>query len=599
MQELDDNALLREYIERGSEAAFASLVERHVNMVYSVALRRTGDARQAEEITQAVFVILAKKSRQLGKYHSLSGWLYQTAQLTALTHIRGEIRRARREQEAYVQTLVNEKEPDVWAQIAPLLEDAMTGLNETDRHAIVLRFFDGKSMREVGTALGRNENAAKMRVNRAVEKLQQFFLKRGVTSTAETLTRAISTHSVQPAPLALAKTVTAIALAKGTIASVSTVALAKTTLFALTMKTKIIVASAIVTVIIAALIIGAGTYYIRHVDDSVSHITLPVLLANTHSRRDANDPFFDIDVDPNMMRTSTSAPAIHIKGPTNPNSPLTPNTPPDAAQQKAGNSSSIGYVIAKGSPLLGKRVSVTGWLKTSDVENWAAAYMCIYVKGKGFSRFDGMYDRPMTGTKDWQQIELVTDVPNEPCILFVGPDLYGPGEMWGDDFQIALASPDEPVTDDRSWHIWQDSMDYTVTTDTANEHQGNPSVCLAYTPSDTPPRGIFMWWGKSIRVPDSEAYLGHTLQMTGWVKTENVSGHIEPTIKVRASNGRILVNDNMVKDHRTLKGTSDWTPFTVTCQVPQQTSKIDAGLVFWGTGKVWIDTNSIDFEIVK
>jgi RNA polymerase sigma factor (sigma-70 family) len=598
MQELEDNTLLREYVERGSEEAFASLVERHVNKVYSVALRRTGDARQAEEITQAVFIILAKKSGQLGKYHSLSGWLYQTAQLAALTHIRGEIRRVRREQEAYMQTLVNEKDLDTWAQIAPLLEDAMAALNEADRHAIVLRFFDGKSMREVGAALGRNENAAKMRVNRAVEKLQQFFFKRGVTSTAETLTRAISTHSVQPAPIALAKTITAVALAKSTVASISTISLTKTTLTALAMKTKIMVVSAVVTVIIAALIIGAGTYYIRHVDYSVPHITLPVLLANTHSRRDANDPFFDIDVDSSMMRTSTSAPAIHIKGPTTPNSPLALNPPSDAAQQKAGNSSSIGYVIDRGSPLLGKRISVTGWLKTSDVQNWAAAYMCIYIKGKGFSRFDGMYDRPITGTKDWQQIELVTDVPNEPCILFVGPDLYGSGEMWGDDFQIALASPDEPVTDDRSWHIWQDSMDYTVTTDTANGHEGNPSVCLAYTSSDTPPRGIFMWWGKSIRVPESKSYLGHTVQMTGWIKTENVSGNIEPTIKVRASSGRILVNDDMVKDH-SLKGTRDWTPFTVTCKVPPQTSKIDAGLIFWGIGKVWIDANSIDFEVVK
>src|ERR1017187_8948565 len=99
MQELDDIALLRQYAERDSEEAFATLVERHINKVYSVALRLTGNPDQAEEITQAVFVILAGKSRHLGRRVILSGWLYQTARLTAVTYIRGEIRRARREQE--------------------------------------------------------------------------------------------------------------------------------------------------------------------------------------------------------------------------------------------------------------------------------------------------------------------------------------------------------------------------------------------------------------------------------------------------------------------------------------------------------------------
>src|ERR1039457_7055163 len=113
MQEMDDNALLREYIERDSEEAFAALVTRHVNKVYSVALRLTGNPHSAEEITQAVFVILAKKSRHLGRRVILSGWLYQTARLTAVTFIRSGIRRARREQEAYMQTLSNENQSDV------------------------------------------------------------------------------------------------------------------------------------------------------------------------------------------------------------------------------------------------------------------------------------------------------------------------------------------------------------------------------------------------------------------------------------------------------------------------------------------------------
>src|SRR4249920_408721 len=116
MQEFDDISLLHEYVAHGSEEAFAALVTRHVNKVYSVALRHTGNPHQAEEITQAVFVILARKSSQLGKGVVLEGWLHQTARLTALAFIRSEMRRARREQEAYMQTVSNESEPDVWKQ---------------------------------------------------------------------------------------------------------------------------------------------------------------------------------------------------------------------------------------------------------------------------------------------------------------------------------------------------------------------------------------------------------------------------------------------------------------------------------------------------
>jgi RNA polymerase sigma factor (sigma-70 family) len=227
MQELDDIVLLRQYTKQNSEEAFAALVARHVNKVYSVALRHTRNPHQAEEITQAVFVILARKSLHLSKRVILEGWLYQTARLTAVTFIRGEIRRVRREQEAHTQALLNEDESDVWTQIAPLLDVAMAGLNENDRHAVVLRFFYGKSMKEVGAALGGSEDAAKMRLNRAVEKLRGFFTKRGVVLSAAVLTTAISANSVQAAPTVLAQTATAVAFAKGATASGSTLTLVK------------------------------------------------------------------------------------------------------------------------------------------------------------------------------------------------------------------------------------------------------------------------------------------------------------------------------------------------------------------------------------
>jgi RNA polymerase sigma factor (sigma-70 family) len=256
MQELDDNALLREYAESNSEEAFATLVTRHINKVYSVALRQTRNPRQAEEITQAVFVILARKSRQLGKRVILAGWLYQTARLTAVTFIRGEIRRTHREQEAYMQNILNENDSEIWTHIAPLLDAAMAELNETDRHAVVLRYFDGKSMRDVGGALGASEEAAKKRVNRAVEKLQKFFRKRGIDSTTATLTEGISAHSVLAAPAALAKSATLLAIGQGAAASGPTLTLIKGVLKAMAWaKMKFAVAVSVG----ALLAVGGGT----------------------------------------------------------------------------------------------------------------------------------------------------------------------------------------------------------------------------------------------------------------------------------------------------------------------------------------------------
>ena len=242
MHELDDHDLLRQYVEQNSEAAFAALVTRHVDKVYSTALRHTRNAHAAEEITQAVFVILAKKSGRLGAKVILSGWLYETARLTALTYIRSEIRRARREQEAHMQITLNKIDSEAWPHIAPLLDEALAKLSAADRHAVVLRYFDGKSLGEVGAALGASEGAAKKRVTRAVEKLRRFFTKRGVTLTATVLTAAISANSVQAAPLGVAATVTATA-AKGAVVSGSTLTLIKGVLkFMAWMKMKTAVA---------------------------------------------------------------------------------------------------------------------------------------------------------------------------------------------------------------------------------------------------------------------------------------------------------------------------------------------------------------------
>jgi RNA polymerase sigma factor (sigma-70 family) len=228
MAEPTDIALLRDYTLRNSEEAFTTLVQRHIRLVYSVALRQLGNTHQAEEVTQVVFIILARKAAGFRSGTMLTGWLYQTARLTTANFLRSERRRHRREQEAHMQSEIHESHAEpVWQGLAPLLDEAMGHLGAKERNAILLRYFEGRTFSEVAVALDSNETAVQKRINRAVGKLQTFFARRGVKVAAGVLVGVVSANSLQAAPAGLAASVATAAAAKGAAAGGSTLALVK------------------------------------------------------------------------------------------------------------------------------------------------------------------------------------------------------------------------------------------------------------------------------------------------------------------------------------------------------------------------------------
>ncbi|MBX3743958.1 MAG: sigma-70 family RNA polymerase sigma factor [Verrucomicrobiae bacterium] len=214
-----DQELVDSYVRNGSEEAFRALVTRHVNLVYAAALRQVGDSNLAEEIVQNVFVALARKAPRLVGHATLAGWLHRTAILEAKAVIRAELRRRRREEAAVrLASVVPQAGDPADPDLVPLLDEALLHLRENDRLAVVLRYLEKRSLREVGAVLGVDEDAARKRVSRALERLSTYFRSQGWAVPVAKSVAVLGQASVQAAPAELAVAATTAGLSAGNVA---------------------------------------------------------------------------------------------------------------------------------------------------------------------------------------------------------------------------------------------------------------------------------------------------------------------------------------------------------------------------------------------
>lgn len=218
---MNTSELLANYRKTGSDAAFTNLLRRYTNLVYSVAKRRLADQCLAEDVTQTVFTRLAKSPPTIKSDGELAAWLHRTTTHVAIDVWRSETRRHRREQQvASMQTLPAE-DARLWEELTPHLDEALNQLADDDRQAVLLRFFEQKPMRDIGDILGVSEDAAKMRVSRAIDRLRNQLSLRGITCSGLILATVLAQRAVEAAPAHLFSSLSAIKLSAPTAAGVA------------------------------------------------------------------------------------------------------------------------------------------------------------------------------------------------------------------------------------------------------------------------------------------------------------------------------------------------------------------------------------------
>jgi RNA polymerase sigma factor (sigma-70 family) len=391
---MDDRELLRDYTQHRSDRAFAELVRRHIDLVYSTALRMVREATLAEDVAQAVFVQLARKAPSIQSGNALPGWLYRVTHCQAANALRAERTRRQYETEAMNMTQAHEEPAAAWESIAPQLEEAMSALDEEDQNAVVQRYFQGRSWREVGAALALSEDAAQKRVSRAVEKMRSHFARRGIVASAAVIASAIAANAAQTAPAGLAASVTTASLAGVTGTGAST--------FATALK---------------ALLVKKATIGILAVVAVTAAVTVPLAVSQRNNAR-SNAPVTEKSLAQGLVLHMTFdkdetgiGKVTDASGKENHGRPSGVQWTPDGKKGGAYEFTADGneIVIANNASLNPKQLTLAAWIKTTTKDAiWRRIFDKSYSQGFALS---------IAG--DWQQTKWRGLVSLE-----IGPGTY-------------------------------------------------------------------------------------------------------------------------------------------------------------------------------
>lgn len=490
------------------------------------------------------------------------------------------------------------------------LDEAMTKLNDKDRSAVAMRFLQGKTIREVGMTMGISEEAAQKRVGRAIEKLREFFTRRGITiDSATALAQGLSRQLSHSAPATLAPAVTAAALSSATTAS-SGAGLAG--VFAKLLgvgSTKLAASACVAAVVVVA---GAGAVVVQTRKPAqpqalnAAPTTAPASARVFRSDFPLWDPYVPSDpkpistvefnnaaqilfagepahyeqgVDPNVKRTSESLPASVMRS-------ISPDVTPRAVCVRGG--------LAIVSAYRGKRVRATAYLKTDKAENGGGLAIVVMGPGNRVIANDDMGgSRAILGTTDWKQYEVVADVPDDASHLSIGGTLRGKGTLWMDKLTLEVVDKSVPITDDRRWHMWSFTPNnYKAEVDDKELRNGKPTICL----SSIGPTKQNDWAVFDHNMRDRSDWNGKRLKMSGWMKCENVTHPSGPALRALGPGFTSLKRDNTFPG-RPLRGSLGWMKYTVFLDVPENAMGVCAGITLNGGGKIWFD--DIQFEIVE